>query len=485
MGEILWKATRPSDKALRQPEGPVSYYLDAYGANDLKLARQIWSQYGGAISRVREIDRRNWKSSWNWWPGALGASLLAAADQGDMARQRLLVEKLACYCQRQLNRVSPHCDLWGNETLSRIYNWPMCVMALVHEWASRNRDIAEPALASLEDLLRAHAYLLTLFGLPQPHPESLTKKLYVCAPGMRSHKFQRGQKISFVLACMLDVDGVRGDQRAFDVAAKPGVSVLWSSRVAWKVPHEYLGEEEREMLRQHVRTGKKAVEIVEVLNDLGVELRAPIQVWRYQNGDFVTLARRNVQGSTPPIMAMSRVDGTYHHLSVHRKNMRGEGGRRLGSPSLCWRDAGRVHVKFPGAIQSKNAAPEDLEGSIPAPPEDEEILFAARIGRKGKDDSPGVWVMTEETREEHEEGRRSAILKHAEKAAALAEGQSEESGIYKHAQVLGVLASAEEPELEKIYRRSRAIERLAPMDPQQEMILRRARRIVAHYEWWA
>ena len=483
MAKILWQATRPGARALNQPEGPVSYYLDAYAANDMTLARQIWRQYGSAISRVKEIDRRDWSSSWNWWPGALGASLLAAADQKDKKRQKELVEKLICYCQRQLNRVSPHFDLWGKETLSRIYNWPACVMALVHEWAKRDQ-VAAPALQPLEDLLRAHAYLLTLFALPQPHPDSRTKELFVCAPGMRSHKLQQGQKISFLLACMLDVNGVRGSRKALKTSAKPGVSELWSSRVAWRAPHEYLNDDERRMLLRHVRQGDQVEKIATVLHELGVELRAPMQVWRYENGDYVTLAQRNTHSSTPPIMAMSRVNGKYHHLSVHRKKMRGGGGRRLGSPVRCWRDSDLVNVTFKGAVQRRNAEPKDLKGSIPAPPMDKKILYAARVGRNDDNGSSGVWTMTEQTRTVELERRKDNVLKHAARAAALADGRPKQ-GIFKHAQTLGILTSAAVPELDTIYRHALAIEDRAPLDPDQELIYQLARRIVAYWEWWA
>lgn len=478
MPEILWTTPRPSEKKLHQPEGPSSYYLDAYAADDLSLARRIWSEFGGAISRVREIDRRNWLSSWNWWPGALAASILAASDRGARGRQALLVEKLIRYCQSQLNRVSPRHDLWGAETLSRLYCWPVSVMALLHDWAKDNN--VEAAVGPLTDLLRAHAYTLALFTLPDPYPDSEANQLFLCAPGMRSHKFHKGQIISFITACVLNAANVRDRPRVLEAAAKPAFSILWPGRVAWRARHEYLSEDERGMLMRHVRNGDQAPEIVKVLNSLGVELRSSIQVWRYQSGDYVALARNNVQGSTPPIMAMSRVDGEYWPLDVHPRGFRGEGGRRLGHPSKCWREAAQVRVVFRNAVLGGNAEPKDLEDSIPSPIEGGKILFAARFGRKGPDNE-SVWVMTEETREQEEKARDGRILRDAQRIGELAAGRPDR-GIARHGQAIGRLAAGSETG--GITLRARAIARIGARRQDEEEIYLRSQRIIETSEWW-
>ncbi len=124
--------------------------------------------------------------------------------------------------------------------------------------------------------------------------------------------------------------------------------------------HDYLGEAERQLLREHVRTGRNAPAIVDRLNALGVELRTPVQSWRYVSGDFVALAMRNVHGSTPPLMAMSRTDGVYRHLAVHPENLRGEGGRSLGNPSKCWHEDDRVDARFENAVVRQGGRPRPL-----------------------------------------------------------------------------------------------------------------------------
>lgn len=479
MPEILWKASPPSAKKLQQPEGPPGWYLDAYAANDLELARRIWTKYSGAINRVEEIDKRAWLSSWNWWPEALATRILAASDRGDKSEQAHLVEALTRYCHRQLNRLSPKQDLWGAETLSRLYNWPAAVMSLLHDWAKQNN--VEAALPPLTDLLRAHAYTLTLLSLPDPYPGSETKELYVCAPGMRSHQFQQGQILSFIAACMLNAKGVRERPQALAKAAKPGVSVLWPSRVAWRARHEYLTEPERAMLRRHVENGTEAGEIVKVLNELGVELRTPVQVWRYQNGEYTAFARTNVQGSTPPIMAMSRVNGQYHHLDVHPHGFRGEGHRRLGSPSKCWREADHVRVIFKNAVLGRHAPPKDLEGSIPAPMEEGKLLYAARIGSQGPG-TGGVWLMTEETRAQELEARRLRIVANATRIGELSADKPDQ-GVFGHGQAIGRLVQG--PTTDMIFQRARAITRIGAKRPAEEEVVGLARHINEIGEWWS
>lgn len=463
--DIQWNAPKPIARKLNQPEGASSYYLDAYASGDLALARQIWRDHGDKIRRDREIDRRNWPSSWNWWPLAL-ASRLLASDEGERPP---LVQALVRYCESQLNRREPKHDLWGQEILSRIYPWPVAAMALVYDWAKEKK--VAPAVAALTDLLTAHAYTLALFSLPHPYPQSAARALYVCAPGMRSNKFEQGRQISFITSCILNAGNVRGNRAALVSTANPKSRVDWSSRVAWAASHAYLPEAERKKLLAHVETGEHAQEIVDKMQGLGVAFRTPVQVWRYKNGDYVALAKRNVQGSTPPILAMTRVDGRYHHLSVHPPELRGHGGRRLGDPSKCWREGDRARVYFEDAVLGPASGPETLEGSIPAPPEDDasELHYAVRISPEGT----GFLDRAK---------RREDVLRFARAVATLAQDRPKR-GIDKHAQAIEVLVG--QGDLERIYRRARAIERLEPTDAQQERIRRTAAHVVDFYEWWA
>lgn len=475
-----WKAPRPDDKKISQPEGASSYYLDAYAAGDAKLAEDIWRDFGGKIRSVSEITDRNHNGSWNWWPLSLVAQLLAS----EKSERKKLIERLIHYCERQLNRGDQKHDLWGKETLSRIYPWPIPVLALAHDWA---RDNGEQKLEEeLARLCRAHAYTLALFTLPWTFPGSPVSELYVCAPGMRSHNFEMGIQISFITACLLNVNGVRQDSRALLRAANPKVRVHWSSRVAWAASHAYLTAEDREALLAHIQTGQGSNKIVSVLNSLGVEFRTPFQVWRYKDGSFLAMAKRNVQGSTPPIMAMTRIGSDYDHLDVHPHDMRGEGGRHLGSPSKCWLFGGRVHTLFKSAKLRPGADPENLEGDIRAPRDDQEILYAVRIGQKNGD-VESVHLMTEDQRDAAEQEQLQNFRLWAGGMKELLEGKPDEPKILQHGQAIARLADTDPLNTLKIYKHAKAIERREPDKSAelQKKVHAWARRIADLYEWWA
>jgi hypothetical protein len=322
--------------------------LDEYVASGLAAARQVFSANEDLITRFTTPFTPRFQGSWNKPVLAWCTWLIATADERPA---RLLVE----YAKGQLGRDG----LWGREILSWLYWWPLPAVGLVHNWlrdpksnaGQLDADLASELEAQLARLLRAHALTLSLFALPGKNPNAPDCPVVWC-PGIRTLPGGAGNLgLSYFFATVL------GPHRRIPVSAVTPRHWGWPYRVTWALSHEYLGAQERRLLREHRDYGTWAAAIAERLNELGARLQAPVTVWRYRSGDACATISRNTHGTKPPAVGVSRVGGNFHLL-------RGVEGKRRGA-----RRRGE-EIRYRG------------DRRIPAPPPGG-LLYAVTIGPRG------------------------------------------------------------------------------------------------------
>lgn len=267
----------------------LGYALDGYASDGVSCLRTVKNNHGNCESgkdcfRNRSQISSSFQGSWNIPPMSWAVNAL---DNGDASAQSLLTT----YAQNQ--RTSTY-GLWGLEITSWLYWWPLPTLGLVFDEVPAVRSALQP-------LLQAHVGFLSLFSTGN---RVLTPSIRTL-PGSGTHDAAWGQDYFFKKAVGIAV-------------SKPtGASTQewgWPYRVTDVLGHGYMSTTIRDRYADNFWDGSEIDWVVAKLNAVGVTTRAPMHVWRYQNGDYGTLIERDTHSTKEPVYAVSVIGTTMYVL---------------------------------------------------------------------------------------------------------------------------------------------------------------------------
>ena len=355
---ILALTLTPSVQAVPRPDSPSSlhsspaWYLDAYAAGERNDARHIAETYSHQW-RGTIVHGGSWNIPVMQW---------VAGYISNTSRQTSRAELLS-YVERQGSW-----GLGGQEMLSRLYlPWTLASLWIAYDVAEERGD--KPLRGALQKVLRQHHLFLTLFAVAEPHPDARGISPFILAPGMRSPSFsESGFVLSDLYRVMLGTTEPVPQNASFHTRHHG-----WPMRVARKSTRSWLAESDRDLSRTYINTvGRQGVDqIVERLNQLGTTARADTIIERYVSGDFLAWSGWSTHNSTPPILAVSRVQGKLAFASCHHFSMRTWNQRAIGKGT-----AHEMPSSIAARFQGARLSPEP-RNSAPYYPESTEIFLTA------------------------------------------------------------------------------------------------------------